>query len=56
MPDNQTENQQVLIDSLPKGRLSAGNYRLASSPVPEPGADEVLIAVPATPGRPLPAW
>ena len=43
MPDNQTENQQVLIDSLPKGRLSAGNYRLASSPVPEPGADEVLI-------------
>lgn len=38
-----TENQQVLIDSLPQGKLSADNYRLASTPVPEAGEGEVLV-------------
>jgi len=37
------ENQQVLIDSLPQGKLSADNYRLATAPVPEAGEDEVLV-------------
>ena len=38
-----TENQQVLIDSLPQGKLQADNYRLESAPIPEAGADEVLV-------------
>ncbi|MGD8416902.1 MAG: NADP-dependent oxidoreductase [Pseudomonadales bacterium] len=38
-----TENQQVLIDSLPHGKLSADNYRLAATAVPEPGDGEVLV-------------
>ena len=38
-----TTNHQVLIDSLPKGKLSAANYRLAESAMPEPGAGEVLV-------------
>ncbi len=38
-----TMNQQVLIDSLPQGRLEADNYRLAEAPMPEPGVDEVLV-------------
>ena len=38
-----TMNQQVLIDSLPQGKLAAGNYRLAEAPMPEPGYDEVLV-------------
>ncbi|MGE0624443.1 MAG: NADP-dependent oxidoreductase [Pseudomonadales bacterium] len=37
------DNPQVLIDSLPKGKLSASNYRLATGTVREPGADEVLV-------------
>ena len=39
----QTSNQQVLIDSLPTDKLSASNYRLAESPMPEPGPGEVLV-------------
>ncbi len=39
MPDN----QQVLIDSLPKGKLTAENYRLEVAPMPEAGDDEVLV-------------
>ncbi len=38
-----TMNQQVLIDSLPQGKLAADNYRLAEAPMPEPGFDEVLV-------------
>lgn len=38
-----TENTQVLIDTLPTGKLSADNYRLASGPMPEPAAGEVLV-------------
>lgn len=36
-------NRQVLIDSLPQGKLTAKNYRLESSPMPDVGNDEVLI-------------
>ncbi len=38
-----SENQQVLIDSLPQGKLEASHYKLASAPIPEPGEDEVLV-------------
>ncbi len=37
------KNQQVIIDSLPKGKLTAANYRLAEADVAEPGAGEVLV-------------
>jgi len=36
-------NHQVLIDSLPKGKLTARNYRLAEAPVPEAGVGQVLV-------------
>jgi NADPH-dependent curcumin reductase CurA len=36
-------NQQVLIDSLPQGKLSADNYRLAESAMPDPKDGEVLV-------------
>ncbi len=36
------ENRQVLIDSLPSGKLEASNYKLVSSSMPEPAANEVL--------------
>ena len=36
-------NQQVLIDSLPQGKLSAGNYRLAEPEIAAPKAGEVLV-------------
>ncbi len=36
-------NQQVLIDSLPQGKLSAGNYRLAETEIAAPAAGEVLV-------------
>ena len=36
-------NQQVLIDSLPQGKLSAGNYRLAEIEIAAPKAGEVLV-------------
>ena len=38
-----TTNQQVLIDSLPQGKLSTSNYRLAESPMPAPDDGEALI-------------
>jgi NADPH-dependent curcumin reductase CurA len=38
-----THNQQVLIDSLPQGKLAADNFRLAESPLPELGDGEVLV-------------
>ncbi|MGI9263535.1 MAG: NADP-dependent oxidoreductase [Gammaproteobacteria bacterium] len=37
------ENQQVLIDSLPEGKLAADNYRIESGPMPVPADDEVLV-------------
>ena len=39
MPDN----QQILIDTLPEGKLSADNYRLAAGPAPIAGDGEVLV-------------
>jgi len=36
-------NHQVLIHSLPRGKLTADVYRLAESPIPEVGRDEVLV-------------
>jgi len=38
-----TVNHQVLIDSLPQGKLHAGHYRLASAELATPQADEVLV-------------
>ncbi|MCP3988609.1 MAG: NADP-dependent oxidoreductase [Actinomycetia bacterium] len=35
-------NTQVLIDSLPEGRLEPSNFRLETAPVPDPGDGEVL--------------
>lgn len=37
------ENQQVLIDRLPSGKLRADDYRLADGPMPEAGPGQVLI-------------
>jgi NADPH-dependent curcumin reductase CurA len=37
------QNEQVLIDSLPQGKLEARHYRFENNPAPEPGADEVLV-------------
>ncbi|MBV28141.1 MAG: NADP-dependent oxidoreductase [Gammaproteobacteria bacterium] len=37
------ENQQVLIERLPSGKLQAEDYRLADAPMPEAGAGQVLI-------------
>jgi NADPH-dependent curcumin reductase CurA len=38
-----TVNEQVLIDSLPDGKLSEDNYRLVESPMPELGDGNVLV-------------
>lgn len=35
-------NRQILIDSLPDGKLKTSNYRIQSSAIPSIGADEVL--------------
>jgi len=35
-------NRQILIDSLPEGKLATSNYRLEENPVPVPGDGEVL--------------
>ena len=37
-----TENRQIIIDSLPTGRLESGNYALRTTEAPAPGAGEVL--------------
>lgn len=37
-----TENRQILIDSLPEGKLAISNYRMEKSPVPEAGDGCVL--------------
>lgn len=36
-------NQQVLIDSLPQGKLSADNYRLHETQIDDPEAGQVLV-------------
>ena len=36
------ENRQILIDSLPTGKLEAGHFALRTAPAPEPEAGEVL--------------
>ena len=36
-------NTQVLIDSLPQGKLSADNYRIEENAMPTPGEGEVLV-------------
>lgn len=36
------ENRQVLIDSLPEGKLKDSNYRIETQALPEPGDAEVL--------------
>ena len=42
MADKKSDNRQVLIDSLPDGKLAADNYKLVSSPIPVAGDQEVL--------------
>ncbi|MEM7097373.1 MAG: NADP-dependent oxidoreductase [Pseudomonadota bacterium] len=37
------ENKQVLIDSLPQGKLTAQNYRVETNNVAEPEAGQVLV-------------
>ena len=37
------QNKQILIDSLPQGKLTAKNFRCEDSEVPAIGEDEVLI-------------
>ena len=37
------ENQQVLIERLPSGKLQAEDYRLADAPMPKAGSGQVLI-------------
>jgi len=38
-----SENRQVLIDSLPEGKLVESNYKLVESPIPEASEGEVLV-------------
>lgn len=40
--DDMTENRQVLIDSLPDGKLQESNYRIETQAIPEPDEGEVL--------------
>lgn len=37
------DNQQVIIDQLPQGKLTAERYRLESSPAPAAGPGQVLV-------------
>jgi len=38
-----TQNQQVLINALPQGKLAATDYRMVTTTVPEVGESEVLV-------------
>src|SRR3954463_11801878 len=38
-----SENRQVLVASLPEGKLQASDFELRTGPVPEPGDGEVLV-------------
>ena len=42
MADKKPENRQVLIDTLPEGKLAADNYKLVSGPIPIAAEHEVL--------------
>lgn len=35
-------NRQIVIESLPEGSLQESNYALRTTPMPEPGTDEIL--------------
>ena len=37
------KNKQVIINSLPEGKLTESNYRLVESEMPEISSDEVLV-------------
>ena len=37
------ENQQILIDRLPTGKLRANDYKVAQAPMPEAGPGQVLV-------------
>ena len=37
------KNKQVIIDSLPEGKLVEGNYRLVESSLPQASSGEVLV-------------
>ncbi len=37
------QNQQVIIDQLPQGKLEASHYRLETNPMPEAGAGQILV-------------
>ena len=39
------ENKQVLIDSLPEGKLKESDYKVVKSEVTKPKQDEVLVMV-----------
>jgi NADPH-dependent curcumin reductase CurA len=46
-------NRQIILDSLPEGRLSEANFRMGEGPIPRPGPGEVLcrtIAINAAAG------
>ncbi len=43
MTDTKSENEQVLIASLPSGKLKASDYELSKAPMPDVGAGEVLV-------------
>jgi NADPH-dependent curcumin reductase CurA len=36
-------NRQIVLDQLPRGKLTPGHFRLAESPLPTPGDGEVLL-------------
>ncbi|MEQ8857397.1 MAG: NADP-dependent oxidoreductase [Pseudomonadales bacterium] len=38
-----SKNRQVLIDSLPRGKLTADNYRIEAAEMPKPASGEVLV-------------
>ena len=37
------QNKQVLINSLPEGKLEESNYKLVESDMPQVKTDEVLV-------------
>ena len=37
------QNNQVLIDSLPEGKLTEKNYKLVESSMPETSENEVMV-------------
>jgi NADPH-dependent curcumin reductase CurA len=43
MPQSENQNRRVVLSSRPAGTPTAANFRLESSPVPEPGDGQVLL-------------